>query len=236
MKATDYKHLNYSGIYLLRNTINDKVYVGQAGNIYHRIFEHLRARNSILKNKLYRASAKYGWDAFTCELLEKVDEPELLNERETFWIQHFHAHVNGYNICEFGGVTRNYRHSAETRQKMSNNRPSYEGELNPFFGKNHTDEARSKVGKANASYVRTEEHKTKTRETSRKNALLGLNRGTKPPIPVLQIDPMTMQVVRRWDSISDAARAVGAKDSDIGDVCKGKVGRKSRKGYLWKYA
>jgi len=56
----------------------------------------------------------------------------------------------------------------------------------------------------------------------------------KPKRKVLQIDMKTNEVIKIFNSISEAARAVGQKNpSNIGGVCRGE--RKSVGGYLWKY-
>lgn len=75
------------GIYLIRNTINNKVYIGQSTDIERRWVEHKR-KYSLEKNKniiLYKAFKKYGLDNFSFEILEECKEEEL-NERETFYI------------------------------------------------------------------------------------------------------------------------------------------------------
>jgi len=228
MRGTDYKHLKHAGIYLLRNNVTNKIYVGQATNIYRRIYDHMRPKNSSRISKLYRSAAKYGWDAFTCELLEKVDALEMLNERETFWIQHFQSHKKtvGYNICEFGGVTLGRRHSDETRQKMSDNRPSYSGESNPFFGKKHSEESKAKVGAANAKWERTEEYKAKLKAA--KSPKSGWQ--TKK---VQQINPETGDVIKVWGNRFEAANAVQIHHSNIARVCRHPTHK--AKGYWWRY-
>lgn len=52
---------------------------------------------------------------------------------------------------------------------------------------------------------------------------------------VLQIDPNTDEIIRRFDSMADAARFLNvSKNSHISEVCKGKG--KTAHGYKWKYA
>lgn len=56
----------------------------------------------------------------------------------------------------------------------------------------------------------------------------------KPKRKVLQIDMKTNEVIKIFNSISEAAKAVGQKNpSNIGGVCRGE--RKSVGGYFWKY-
>ena len=58
----------------------------------------------------------------------------------------------------------------------------------------------------------------------------------KQPKAVLQIDPITNEVIAEHMSIAEAARAVGVKVAgNIGGCCKGLYGRNTIKGYKWKY-
>ena len=69
---------------------------------------------------------------------------------------------------------------------------------------------------------------------------MGLNkhceRAGRPKRPVLQIDPLTNQIIAEYPSISEAGKAIGVKNPcNIGGVCRNSYGRKSIGGYLWRY-
>lgn len=68
-----------SGIYIIRNIINNKVYIGKSVLIKSRIYNHKSAlRGSRHRNKyLQRAYDKYGMDNFIFEVLEKCPEEQL---------------------------------------------------------------------------------------------------------------------------------------------------------------
>lgn len=54
-------------------------------------------------------------------------------------------------------------------------------------------------------------------------------------IKVAQYD-LTGKLIKIWDSLSQASQSFGTKTtSNIGRVCKGKPGRKTYRGYIWKY-
>lgn len=94
-------------IYLITNTINDKVYVGKTEeSIEHRFKEHIRdSRKERCKNRpLYRAINKYGDENFKVELLEETDTPEI---REEYWISYYNSYHNGYNATR-GGDGKKY--------------------------------------------------------------------------------------------------------------------------------
>ena len=93
------------GIYMIRNVINNKVYIGKSKNIYNRITKHiynLNINNSKEENlHIINAWNKYGKDSFEYIVLEylELDEINLAN-RELFWMKTFNSldRKFGYNI------------------------------------------------------------------------------------------------------------------------------------------
>lgn len=98
----------YGRIYIIRNTVNDKVYVGQTHmSIRLRFQNHLSAARRGLDYVIGKAIRKYGEDKFYVELLEECLVEEL-NEREQYWISFFNSIDNkfGYNMSVGGNVVR----------------------------------------------------------------------------------------------------------------------------------
>ena len=88
----------YGRIYIIRNTINTKVYVGQATvSIKLRFQNHLSAARRGKDYIIGKAIRKYGEGNFYAELLEECLAEEL-NDREIFWISHFNSTNNGVNL------------------------------------------------------------------------------------------------------------------------------------------
>lgn len=88
-------------IYIIKNDINNKVYIGQSIHPKERFAEHCYLRedrhNSILTNAIH----KYGKEHFWMELLE--ENVENYNEREKYWIAFYNCiRPNGYNISSGG--------------------------------------------------------------------------------------------------------------------------------------
>lgn len=83
-------------IYIIRNTINDKVYIGQTVQSLATRFLNHKMASRIEDTKFYRAIRKYGEDNFYIELLETVDYKDL-NDREKYWIKYYNSYYNGYN-------------------------------------------------------------------------------------------------------------------------------------------
>lgn len=92
------------GIYKITNTVNGKVYIGQALDIKDRWARHKRANDNCA---IHLAFQKYGIEHFSFEVLEECD-PELLDDREKFWIEEYHSYGQGYNMHPGGkgGVPR----------------------------------------------------------------------------------------------------------------------------------
>lgn len=94
-------------IYKIINDINDKVYIGKTEfSIEKRFAEHcrdaLRERNE--KRPLYSAMKKYGVEHFFIELVEETNVPE---EREAYWIKYYNSFEKGYNAT-LGGDGKKY--------------------------------------------------------------------------------------------------------------------------------
>lgn len=119
------------GIYVIRNLVNQKVYVGKSVNIYFRMKQHITLLNIKSKDEnpyLISAWHKYGKDNFDYYVIEYIDvtkfntENELfkfVQQRETYWILELNAldKEKGYNLRldSSGGMIP----SDETRKKLS---------------------------------------------------------------------------------------------------------------------
>ena len=98
-------------IYQYTNKINNKKYIGQTNNFQRRVNEHkscsFNPKSINYDDKIHQAIRKYGLDNFTIEILEtinNVDDYELVNEREVYWIKERKSLITqwGYNILEGG--------------------------------------------------------------------------------------------------------------------------------------
>ena len=84
-------------IYVIRNRINDKVYVGQSVNAAERFIQHCKLSSALAGSLISKAIQKYGANNFWYEILES--QVVNYNEREQYWINHFNSiKPNGYNI------------------------------------------------------------------------------------------------------------------------------------------
>ena len=84
-------------VYKITNDINEKVYIGKTYfSIEKRFSEHCKdsQRERHEKRPLYSAMQKYGIEHFHIELIEETDIPE---ERERYWIEFYNSYHDGYN-------------------------------------------------------------------------------------------------------------------------------------------
>lgn len=85
-------------IYIIRNTVNDKVYIGQTRRtIQVRFNEHLTlSKNQNVKTKLYLNIRELGIKSFYVEQLVECDDSEL-NKYEQYYVEQYDSLNKGYN-------------------------------------------------------------------------------------------------------------------------------------------
>lgn len=89
-------------IYIIKNKINNKVYIGQAVNPQQRFISHIsRAKTNADHSAIHDAITALGKENFYYEILEQ--NIENYNEREQYWIKYYNSIVpNGYNLTQGG--------------------------------------------------------------------------------------------------------------------------------------
>lgn len=110
-----------SGIYIIRNVVNGRVYVGSAENFTARWNKHLRELKSgkHFNSKLQRAWNKYGSECFTFEPIVYCPKDQLFFH-EQLAIHAFSAVTSGYNIAKVAGSSMAGReHSTKAKQAIS---------------------------------------------------------------------------------------------------------------------
>lgn len=94
-------------IYIIKNDINDKVYVGQTTQGSEvRFKQHLKLLKVNSNQLIHKAIKKYGKEHFYYEILEKDILIENLDEREEYWIKYYDSVNYGYNLSWGGKQSR----------------------------------------------------------------------------------------------------------------------------------
>jgi len=162
-----------SGVYMIRNCVNDKLYVGSSKNINERWIKHKFTLNN---NKHYNkhlnsAWNKYGENNFKLSVIEYVELDKLI-EQEQYYIDYYDAcnQSIGYNIAPKAGSNLGWQPSEKTRKRMS-----YSAKRKPPI----SEETRNKLsiarmGNKNACRIVGDEERKKMSESH-----IGINRGEK---------------------------------------------------------
>ena len=84
-------------IYIIKNKINEKTYVGQSINAEQRFLQHCKNNKSLIGKEIL----EYGKENFIFKILEK--QIENYNEREKYWISYYNTIFPfGYNLTSGG--------------------------------------------------------------------------------------------------------------------------------------
>ena len=102
-------------VYMHRNIINGKVYIGQTCNLSERWRGN--GKNYFNSIKFYNAIKKYGWGSFTHEVLYSNLNKQAADRLERELILQYNSIEEGYNLKE-GGARGEL--SVESIEKMSN--------------------------------------------------------------------------------------------------------------------
>lgn len=121
-----------AGIYMIKNNLNGKCYIGQSVKLRSRLKDHMRnAKNGKLDLPIYRAINKYGFHNFTVDILESfIPDPnisnleliQILDKLEIEYIEKYNAYTEGYNCTKGGdfGVL-GLKMTEEQKKKVSEN-------------------------------------------------------------------------------------------------------------------
>jgi hypothetical protein len=212
------------GIYLIRNIINDKMYIGQSIDIERRWSEH--KNDYIRKNKypLYKAFKKYGLDNFDFTILEFVKEKDNLTDRETFWYDKL---IPEYNLAipnESGSQNYKSVYMVSLDDNSIINKFKSIREATKFLNLNNSHISQVCNGERNQahgygwSFVKDWNDSKKFKKYVKK---------------IVQFNLKTKKEVQIHDSLRAAARSIDGGHSHIAKACKGEY--KQYKGFGWRY-
>lgn len=111
MKIEDfYNAPRHAGIYMFRNLLNGKCYIGQAEKLRKRLLYHLsNLKNERYDTPIYKALNKYGLENFELKILQTFHDAlgsrtkQLLNYWEIKYIEEYNSYGStGYNQTKGG--------------------------------------------------------------------------------------------------------------------------------------
>jgi len=119
-------------IYVARNRVNGKMYVGQTVRFTKRKWEHKTRPWKETRSLLFKAIHKYGEELIDFTIVQKCFDRATLNAAESWWIDSLNTvHPNGYNSRRAGDYRpsnlaqmprRGWEHTEESKAKMSSSR------------------------------------------------------------------------------------------------------------------
>lgn len=148
---------NLGGVYGLIHIESSKQYIGSSLNLYSRLMDHIKGRDSNLR--LQRSIKKYGLKSFNIVIYYFHKDPAiLLTDIETTVISAF-PFSSLFNFKKEANSMLGYKHTKQAIEKMKSrfvnkiNHPMFgkthdketlsliskPGLLNPMFGKNHSE-------------------------------------------------------------------------------------------------
>ena len=200
-------------IYKATSKTTGKVYIGQTQqSLDERIRQHKRASEA-KQYHFYNAIRNYGFDDFMWEIVEdNINNVDLLNEREIYWINYYNAYEDGYNATR-GGEGRVCRDD--------------ELILKLFIEGYTTKQICEITGYSRAAIYRCfAAHEYSNELHERKNLQIQL----RCSFPVLQYD-LEGNFIKEWPSAT-ACNEIGNQGA-ISNVCRQE--QYSAYGFLWKY-
>jgi group I intron endonuclease len=184
--------------------IDDDIYMGSY--LSWKPQDRLRLVKTIIKSNFCKRETCIKFEAKLIK--ENIDNP--LNRN--------------YHIPGIGFHRNGIPHSAETKQKMSDNHADFSGAKSPMFGKTHSEDTRKKmrIAKLGENHI----YYGKTRSIHSQWMIENHPRKRN----VLQYDK-NGNFINEWSCAIDAYNKMGIRN--ISSCCLGK--RKTAGGYIWKF-
>lgn len=245
---------NKTGIYQIKNIVNNHIYIGSAANINSRFSTHKSSLNQNRHHSIYlqRAWMKYGSLNFKFELIEECSIEQLI-VREQYYID---LNNPEYNICKVAGSCLGTKGTKEANNKKSKNHamkgkfgkdnpssiPIYQYDLNGTFIKKWENaiQVQNTLGH-NAGNIRNSVRKGYTFYDAFwsdinhgkifKEVPLRRNRD-KTKKPIAQYD-ITGQFIKKWNSAVEATNFLKKRPGSLSSCLHEKT--KTAYEFIWKY-
>lgn len=146
---------NLPGVYIIKNLINGKYYIGESINVRGRVTTHLRNSKQII----HKAIKKHGIENFEvyAEYFPNFSKDDLWDLEEQLIIKFNSIAPNGYNINPRGTGSTGYKPTEEQRRHQSVIRK----------GKKKSEDHKRKISEAHKGKKKSIEHVKKLAEIQR---------------------------------------------------------------------
>lgn len=236
------------GIYIIKNKLNDKVYIGQSKNIKRRWKEHrstaFNPNSTAYNTHLHKSFRKNGLENFSFEVLEEVKDFDELNSKENYYINKYNSIDNGYNNIY---TSRNGLSADDLNRKREEKYGVNKEELVANLYE-HTFEHVAEIYGVSSNAIRkwckdygiphsAKDYMTEEKERTyiEKMKIIGPKNVEHLRKEVAMIDKETLEVVKTYPCTSVAANELGVTTAYIKRAIFGTEGRKTAKGYRWSY-
>ena len=203
------KTTNISGIYIIKNNIDDRVYIGSAVSLAHRKGTHFYQLKNNKHGNLHLQNFvnKYGINSLNFTVLEFCKK-EVLIEREQYYFSRFERL---FNILKFAGSSLGRECPKNVRLKISNS----------LKNANLKGLKKSEETKLRMSKPKTKEHTAKIKEAQ------------KMVIKTVYQYSLDLQLINTFESVSFAALTLNIDRRAISANCNNR--QKTCKNFIFKF-
>ena len=204
------KTTNVSGIYIIRNAIDGRVYVGSAVSLAHRKSEHFKSLRQKNHHNIHLQNFvnKYGINNICFEVLELCDRCNLI-EREQYY---FSVYSDKFNIAQYAGSSLGRVCHENTRRKISNS-----------------------LKKANLKGIKkSEQTKMRMRKPKSKEHALKIKHAQRAVIKTVYQYDLELNLIEKFESVAESARKTRFDRRQISACCNNKK-QNTVKGYIFTF-
>jgi len=229
--------MSCSGIYIITNKLNGKIYIGQAYHIPDRFYDHKQGYGIDHNSAIDIAIKKYGQENFSFEILKECPRDEL-NYWEAYYAELFNSYApNGYNINKCGEAFHN-----PVNDKEISSYDLQTGLLIKTYPSAHEAERQDNYCRQAITGVANNKTRSKTAYNmywrwghEQKIDIIKPRAGRNGGNKVHQYDLRTGDYLQSFNSLAQAEEYLNKKgaNKNLSAVCLGK--RKSAYGYIWSY-
>lgn len=243
MKNLDRQQYNrISGVYMIRNRLDFRVYIGSSNNLYKRINQHKKEleKNIHPNSYLQNFVNKYGLDNIYVEILEIINTNLLITEKKYIDLYNSANRQNGFNLDPNPVYRNSVPCSQETKNKISLANLNVSDEIKRKRIANCLKMVEKRLQMVSEGYSwpihnkgvpMSEEQKKKSSDNFKRLYKEGKLKSNQE-IPVIQYSKDEV-FIQSFKSAAEACRKLGIEQMNIGACCRGK--RKTAGGFKWKF-